>query len=111
MTDQRFAEHLEHPAGLGLRDEGQRGSAGGAPCGDLVTVELALDAAGRVSAVRFEAAGCGALTAAASAAVTLVEGEEVLVAARAGAEAIAGELGGLSPGKRHAADLVSDALH
>ena len=111
MADHRFAEHLEHPAGLGLRGEGHRASAGGAPCGDLVTVEVALDAAGRVSAACFEAAGCGALTAAASAAVTLVEGEEVLVAARAGADAIAAQLGGLSPGKRHAADLVSDALH
>ena len=55
--------------------------------------------------------GCGALTAAGSAAVTLVEGELLLDAARVGTRAIAAELGGLSPGKLHAADLAADALH
>jgi tRNA-specific 2-thiouridylase len=35
----------------------------------------------------------------------------VLDAARVGAHAIAEELGGLSPGKFHAADLAADALH
>src|SRR4051812_50029619 len=51
------------------------------------------------------------MTAAGSAVVTLVRGEHVLDAARVGAHAIAGELGGLSPGKFHAADLAADALH
>ncbi len=64
-----------------------------------------------MAAAGFEASGCGALTAAGSAAVTLVENAGVLDAARVGAHAIAGELGGLSPGKFHAADLVADALH
>lgn len=112
MADERFAEHLERPAGRGIEGVAAAhvGAAGGAPCGDLVTFGVAVED-GRVVAARFDAAGCGALTAAASAAVTLVEGEEVLDAARAGAQAIAAELGGLSPGKLHAADLVSDALH
>ena len=51
------------------------------------------------------------MTAAGSAAVTLVQGAHVLDAARVGAHAIAAELGGLSPGKFHAADLAADALH
>jgi tRNA-specific 2-thiouridylase len=51
------------------------------------------------------------MTAAGSAAVTLVGGEHVLDAARVSPQAIAAELGGLSPGKFHAADLASDALH
>jgi len=112
VADERFAEHLERPAGRGIEgvSAAHVGAAGGAACGDLVTVGIALED-GRVATARFEAAGCGALTAAASAAVTLVEGEEVLDAARVGAQAIAAELGGLSPGKLHAADLVSDALH
>jgi tRNA-specific 2-thiouridylase len=41
----------------------------------------------------------------------LVDGAHVLDAGRVGAPAIAAELGGLSPGKLHAADLASDALH
>ena len=58
----------------------------------------------------FDAEGCGAATAAGSAAVTLVRGRGVLEAARIGAAEIAAELGGLSPGKLHAAELAADAL-
>jgi tRNA-specific 2-thiouridylase len=58
----------------------------------------------------FEAAGCGATTAAGSAAVALVRGRRVLDAARIGAREVAAELGGLSPGKLHAAELAADAL-
>ena len=58
----------------------------------------------------FEAHGCGAATAAGSAAVTLVRGCSVFEAARIGATQIAGELGGLSPGKLHAAEVAADAL-
>src|SRR5207244_11167759 len=59
----------------------------------------------------FDAEGCGATIAAASACVELVEGRPVLDAARVRARDVAGALGGLSPGKLHAADLASDALH
>ena len=106
-----FREHLEHPAGRGLRPAGGfDGTAGGAACGDLIRVSLRVDGE-RVAAAGFDASGCGTMTAAGSAAVTLVQGAHVLDAARVGAHAIAAELGGLSPGKFHAADLVADALH
>ena len=65
----------------------------------------------RVCAAGFEASGCGATIAAASAAVELVKGAGLIEAARIGSPTIAAELGGLSPGKLHAADLASDALH
>jgi tRNA-specific 2-thiouridylase len=65
----------------------------------------------RVAAAGFEASGCGAAVAAASAAVELADGARVLEAARIGPSDVAGELGGLSPGKLHAADLAADALH
>jgi tRNA-uridine 2-sulfurtransferase len=64
----------------------------------------------RVAGAGFEAAGCGAVQAAGSAAVDLVRRAPVLEAARVGTTAIAEALGGLSPGKRHAADLAADAL-
>ena len=108
---ERFAEHLSAPAGRGVPVAGGHdGAAGGAACGDLVRITLRVEG-DRVAVAGFEASGCGALTAAASAAVTLVEGEPLLDAARVGAHAISEELGGLSPGKFHAADLVADALH
>jgi tRNA-specific 2-thiouridylase len=111
MPDERFEEHLRHPRGRGARPPGAHdGAAGGAACGDLVRLSVTV-AGDRVTAAGFEASGCGATIAAGSAAVALVEGATVLDAARVGAEAIAAELGGLSPGKLHAADLASDALH
>jgi tRNA-uridine 2-sulfurtransferase len=105
-----FREHLEHPAGLGVRPPGAHdGAAGGAACGDLIRFSVSVE--GDRVAAGFEASGCGAITAAGSAAVALVDGAHVLDAARVGPHAIAAELGGLSPGKFHAADLAADALH
>jgi tRNA-specific 2-thiouridylase len=104
-------EHLEHPAGRGQRPaDAFDGTAGGAACGDLIRLSLHVEGS-RVVAAGFDASGCGTMTAAGSAAVTLVSGEHVLDAARVGAAAISDELGGLSPGKFHAADLAADALH
>jgi tRNA-uridine 2-sulfurtransferase len=106
-----FEQHLMEPTGRGPVALGAHvGSAGGAPCGDLVRVALALHD-GRIAQVTFDADGCGAAIAAGSAVVSLVEGRSVLDAARVGAPDVSGELGGLSAGKFHAADLAADALH
>ncbi|MBW3609233.1 MAG: tRNA 2-thiouridine(34) synthase MnmA [Actinobacteria bacterium] len=111
VPDERFEDHLSHPRGRGrVVEDASHGAAGGAACGDLVRVSLAVDGE-RVVAAGFEASGCGSLLAAGSAAVELVEGAALLAAARIGSPQIAAELGGLSAGKLHAADLVSDALH
>jgi tRNA-specific 2-thiouridylase len=113
VPDERFEDHLTHPRGRGRAVAGAfHGAAGGNACGDLVRFSLALDATGeRVSAAGFEASGCGSMLAAGSAAVELVEGAGLLDAAQIGSPQIAAALGGLSAGKLHAADLVSDALH
>jgi tRNA-specific 2-thiouridylase len=111
MSDERFAEHLSHPRGRGNEPPAAHsGVAGGAACGDLVHLRVAVSG-DRVGGAGFEASGCGATIAAASAAVELVEGAPVLEAARVNSARIAAELGGLSVGKLHAADLAADALH
>jgi tRNA-specific 2-thiouridylase len=111
MSDERFAEHLTHPHGRGNEPPGAHsGVAGGAACGDVVHLRIAVSG-DRVSGAGFEASGCGATIAAASAAVELVEGAPLLEAARIGTAQIAAALGGLSVGKLHAADLAADALH
>ena len=109
MADERFACYLEAPRGH-MPEGAHTGAAGGAACGDLVRISLTVRGE-RVAEAGAHAAGCGAAMAAASAAVALVDGRPVLEAARVDAEAIAGELGGLAPGKRHAAELAADALH
>src|SRR4051794_40382028 len=111
MSDERFAEHLSSPRGHGHEPAGAHsGVAGGAACGDLVHLRVAVSG-DRVTGAGFEASGCGATIAAASAAVELVDGAPLLEAARVNSAKIAAELGGLSVGKLHAADLAADALH
>jgi tRNA-specific 2-thiouridylase len=106
-----FAEHLQTPVARGHAPVGAAtGAAGGAACGDLVRVSVVV-AGDRVADAGFDAAGCGAALAAGSAAVALVRWRPLLEALRVGPDEIAGELGGLSPGKRHAAELAADALH
>lgn len=111
VADERFEDHLSYPRGRGRVPVGaSAGAAGGAACGDLVSIALSV-CGDRVSAAGFEASGCGAVIAAGSAVVELVEGAPVLEAARVGSREVAAALGGLSVGKLHAADLASDALH
>ncbi len=108
-------DHLERPRGRGHAPEDAcTGAAGGAACGDLVRISVAVDPDspdGRIVDAGFDASGCGAAIAAGSATVELVRGAPLLCAAKIGAERIACELGGLSPAKRHAAELAADALH
>jgi tRNA-uridine 2-sulfurtransferase len=108
-------EILEHY----LRDETRRGpaadgaftgAAGGAACGDLSRISLEIEG-GRVAAATFDAEGCGAMRAATAVTAEMVEGEPILAAAAIGLDEIDAELGGLTPAKRHAAQLAADALH
>jgi tRNA-uridine 2-sulfurtransferase len=112
---EQFLFHLEAPLGRGhCPDDAFTGAAGGAACGDLIRVSIALDRGspdGRIADAGFDAGGCGATLAAGSATVGLVRGTPLLDAARIGAAEIAQELGGLSVAKRHAAELAADALH
>ena len=62
-------------------------------------------------AASFDAEGCGATRAATAAVAELVVGEAVLDAARVGIEEVDAAIGGLTPAKRHAAQLAADALH
>jgi len=106
-----FADHLQFPRGRGhVPPASCSGSAGGAPCGDLIRLSLRV-ARDRVVDAGFEASGCGTVIASGSATVALVHGAGLLDAARLGPREIAAALGGLSPGKLHAAELAADALH
>src|SRR4051794_38056293 len=112
MDDARraFEEHLHAPRGRGaLTDARFVGAAGGAACGDLISVRIELNGDGIRAG--FDASGCGAVIAAGSAVVELVSGSTFLDAARIGPHDIDKELGGLLPSKAHAATLAADALH
>src|SRR3954449_6451474 len=113
MDDARrtFEEHLYGPRGRGaLADAPFAGAAGGAACGDLIRVAVRVEAR-RIAEAGFDASGCGAVVAAGSAVVALVQGRDFLEACRVGPTDIDRELGGLLPSKAHAATLAADALH
>ncbi len=110
MDSFAFEHHLTSPQGEGHTPaDAFTVTFGGGECCDEVTFSVQTDG-NHVTDAGFTANGCGASHAAASAAVSLVRGATLLDAARVGAERISGELGGLSPGKHHAASVVADAL-
>ena len=85
------------------------GAAGGAPCGDLVRISLAIED-GRIAGLSFDAAGCATAIAAAAATAELADGAELLAAALIGPDRVAAELGGVGAQGRHAVELAADAL-
>jgi tRNA-uridine 2-sulfurtransferase len=108
------AEAVEHYLSAtelrgGPLPDGFDGAAGGAPCGDLVRISVAL--VGDRLTTRFDAEGCATSRAAAAAVAELADDTPVLEAAQIGVEDVYAALGGLGPQGRHAADLAADALH
>ena len=112
---EELINHLERPLGRGHSPAGAfTGAAGGAACGDLIRISIAIDPDSPDATIvdaGFDASGCGASIAAGSAVVGLLRGIPLLAAARIGAGTISEELGGLSSAKQHAAELAADALH
>jgi tRNA-specific 2-thiouridylase len=110
MDTLAFEHHLTSPQGEGhIPQDAFTVTFGGGECCDEVSFSLSTDGT-HVTDAGFSADGCGASHAAASAAVSLVRGATLLDAARVGPSQIAAELGGLSPGKHHAASVAADAL-
>ena len=110
MDTLAFEHHLTSPQGAGHHPHHACTiTRNGGTCGDEITFSVVVDG-DRVLDAGYSADGCGTSHAAGSAAVELVRGATVLDAARVGAAQVAAELGGLSPGKLHAAELAADAL-
>lgn len=86
------------------------GAAGGAACGDLSRISVVVEDK-RVASVTFDAEGCGATKAATAAVAEAIDGEPVLAAAGIDVDTVDAAIGGLTPAKRHAAQLATDALH
>jgi tRNA-specific 2-thiouridylase len=105
-----FEHHLTSPQGHRRElADACTAEVGGYQCCDRIRFSVSVEG-DRVADAAFDARGCGAATAAGSAAVTLVRGRPVIDAARVGPGEVAAELGGLSAAKLHAAELASDAL-
>jgi tRNA-uridine 2-sulfurtransferase len=106
-----FEHYLSDESRRGPVAEGAfTGAAGGADCGDLSRISFTV-AGGRLEQVTFDAEGCGATKAATAAVAEMIDGAPVLDAALIDIDTVDAAIGGLTPAKRHAAQLATDALH
>jgi tRNA-uridine 2-sulfurtransferase len=111
MERELFEHYLRDASRYGPAIEGAfTGAAGGAACGDLSRISLSV-VGGRVDSVTVDSEGCGATKAATAAVAEMVDGEPVLAAASIDIDTVDAAIGGLTPAKRHAAQLATDALH
>jgi len=111
MDRELFEHFLRDGSRFGPVPEGAfTGAAGGAACGDLARISLTV-ADGRIDSVTVDSEGCGATKAATAAVAEIVEGAPVLDAALIDIDTVDAAIGGLTPPKRHAAQLATDALH
>ena len=111
MERELFEHYLRDESRLGPAVQGAfTGAAGGAACGDLSRISF-LVADGRIENVSFDAEGCGATRAATAAVAETIDGSPVLEAALIDIDTVDQAIGGLTPAKRHAAQLAADALH
>jgi tRNA-specific 2-thiouridylase len=111
MDRELFEAYLHDGSRLGFPVDGAfTGAAGGAACGDLSRISLLVEG-GTIGQVTFDAEGCGATRASTAAVAEMVDGAAVLEAALIGTDEVDAAIGGLTPAKRHAAQLAADALH
>jgi tRNA-uridine 2-sulfurtransferase len=112
MERELFEHYLRDESRYGPAAEGAfTGAAGGAACGDLSRISLSVAEGGRIKGATVDAEGCGATKAATAAVAELVDGSLVLEAALIDIDSVDEAIGGLTPAKRHAAQLATDALH
>jgi tRNA-specific 2-thiouridylase len=111
MERELFEHYLGDESRRGApADDSFTGAAGGAACGDLSRISFLIEDE-RIAAVTFDAEGCGATKAATAAVAEMVDGAPVLEAAVIDLDTVDTAIGGLTPAKRHAAVLATDALH
>lgn len=102
--------HLAGPVGAGgLARPDAAGEAGAEACGDVARIEIAV-VGGRIADAGFRVRGCGATTAAASAACEALIGVPMDDALRISATSLDAVLGGLGRERRHGAEVVADAV-
>ena len=102
--------HLAAPVGAaGVIRVDARGEAGAEACGDVAVIEVTVDD-GRITDAGFRVRGCGATTAAASAACDALRGAAIDDALRVSAASLDADLGGVGAERRHGPEVVADAV-
>ena len=110
MYSKQVLDHFEHPRNAGVVEKPDAQALIENPaCGD--TLKLTIRMAGlRIEEIRFQARGCVASIACASAMTEFVSGRSIEEAGRLRREEILQALGGLPQASMHASHLALDAL-
>jgi NifU-like protein len=107
-------EHFLRPRNVGSLEAGCFvGRAGSMTCGATVRISLNVDESQRIAEVKFKAAGCSVMVAAASFVTEEIKGEqtrEVAALVRSPTNTIAEALGEIPAEKSHCVALVREAL-
>lgn len=110
MYSAEILDHFEHPRNPGVVSDADASVQIENPaCGDILKLSLRL-AGERIEEIRFQAKGCVASMACASALTELVLGKKVEQAKALEREELVAAVGGLPPASMHASHLALDAL-
>ena len=109
----KVIDHYENPRNVGSFDKNDddvgTGMVGAPACGDVMKLQIKVDAAGIITDARFKTYGCGSAIASSSLVTELVKGMHLDEAAKIRNSEIAEELA-LPPVKIHCSILAEDAI-
>jgi len=109
----KVIDHYENPRNVGSFDKGDdsvgTGMVGAPACGDVMKLQIKVDAAGIITDARFKTYGCGSAIASSSLITEMVKGMTLDQAGSIKNSEIAEELA-LPPVKIHCSILAEDAI-
>lgn len=109
----KVIEHYEHPRNVGSFDKNDpsvgTGIVGAPECGDVMKLQLKINADGVIEDAKFKTFGCGSAIASSSLATEMVKGKTLDEALQIQNTAIVQELA-LPPVKIHCSVLAEDAI-
>lgn len=110
---EKVIDHYENPRNVGSMDKNDpqvaTGMVGAPACGDVMKLQLRINAAGIIEDAKFKTYGCGSAIASSSLVTEWVKGKSIDEAAAIKNTAIAEELA-LPPVKIHCSILAEDAI-
>lgn len=110
---EKVIDHYENPRNVGAFDKGDQqvgtGMVGAPACGDVMKLQIKVNAEGVIEDARFKTYGCGSAIASSSLLTEWVKGKTLDEAAQIKNSEIAAELA-LPPVKIHCSVLAEDAI-
>ena len=110
---EKVIDHLENPRNVGSLDRNDpdvgTGMVGAPACGDVMKLQLKINASGVIEDAKFKTFGCGSAIASSSLITTMVKGQKIEDALAISNSDIARELS-LPPVKIHCSVLAEDAI-